>query len=317
MKGLVRKKNNIVLEEGLPIPIPRGKEVLVKVNHASINPFDQETLDGRYDRMKKLGGGKHFPVQTGLEFSGTMEQDGKHFKKGDQVFGYIKLLKSMGTHQEYIAIDENLIAPMPSRLSFAEGAGVPLGALTTFVALREVTQVSPGKKVLINGAGGGLGIYAVQIAKLFDSQVTAVGGDGQEEFLKALGADRFINYKQQSLDSLNDQFDIVFDLTSRVKFSTVKPLLKPRGEFIPSDPFSPGVFSAYLGNAFRKQKVKWLMVRAGNRKKLTQLSSWIEEGKIQVVIDQVYSIKDFAAGFQRLNAPGKQGRIIMDVAGTH
>ncbi len=317
MKGLVRKKSNIVLETGLPIPTPRGNEVLVKVSHASINPFDQETLDGQYDRMRKLNGGKNWPVQTGLEFSGTIEQDGKHFKKGERVFGYIKLLKTMGSHQEYFVIDENLIARMPSNLSFAEAAGVPLGALTTWVALREVTQVAPGKKVLINGAGGGLGIFAVQIAKNFGSHVTAVGGDGQEAFLKELGADTFINYKQQAIVDLDVQFDILFDLTARVKFGTIKHLLKPSGEFIPADPFFAGGPAMFLANAFRRKKSKWLMVRAGHREKLTQIATLIEQGKLKPVIDSVFPMADFALGFQRIAAPGKRGRIVMDIAGDN
>jgi len=186
MKGLVLKNKTVSIQTDLAIPTPKENEVIVKIKYASINSFDVETIEGKNDLMGKLMGAKKHPVQTGLEFAGIVETDGKRFKKGEFVFGYPDLIKGTKSHQEYLAIPEDYIALMPQNLDFEESAALPLGTLTSLVALEEVGKIREGSKVLINGAAGGLGVYAVQIAKMFGADITAIAGPGQADFLLSL-----------------------------------------------------------------------------------------------------------------------------------
>ena len=311
MKGLVIENKEIILREGLELPSIKKREILIKVRYSTVNPTDLDTVQGKYAFLLKMMGVKHHIVNTGLEFSGVVEKDGKRYKKGDKVFGYVDLMKGLKTHQEYIAINEDFIALMPSNLSFEESAAIPLGALTTLVALQDLGEVKKGTKLLINGASGGLGVYAIQIAKILGANVTAVAGSNQAKFLKGLGADKVINYKEQNIKDLTDKFDVLLDLTSRVKFKEIRNILSKNGRFIPANPLNNIMF--FLGNIFRAKKVKYLMVGKGNYKKLTQIAKWTEEGKIKPIVDSVYAFSDYEKAFQRITEEGRRGRIVMKI----
>ncbi|HAA23310.1 MAG TPA: NAD(P)-dependent alcohol dehydrogenase [Cytophagales bacterium] len=312
MKALVVANRSVTLQNDLPVPTLKSNEVLVKIHYASVNSFDLETIEGKNDMLGKLMGAKKHPVQTGLEFAGVVETDGKRFKKGDRVYGYPHLTKGMKAHQEYLAINEDFLALMPPALGFAESAALPLGALTTLVGLESVGKIGPGAKVLIVGAAGGLGVYAVQIARIFKAEITAVAGPGQEDFLTELGAHRVVNYKEHSLQDLADRYDIILDLTTRVKFGEIKKLLSPKGVFVPANPFNQ--LSGLLGNAFRKQKTGWLMVDRGDHDQLTRIAQWVDEGKLKPIIDQIYPFAEYAEAFSKVTAPGKRGRMVLQIA---
>lgn len=311
MKGLVLENKSISLVGNLDLPSPKDGEVLVKVKYASINSYDVETIEGQGAFLKKLGGAISFPVMTGIEFSGVVQSDGSRFKKGDEVFGYPDLMKGQKSHQEYLVISEEHIALKPSNIDFEQSAGLPLGALTTLVALEDVGKIKVGSKVLINGAAGGLGVYAIQIAKIMGAHITAVVGPDQDSFAKNLGADITINYKEQKLQDLNSLYDILLDLTTFVRFSDITILLKSKGIFIPANPFNHLKF--LFSNPFRKKKVGYLMVGKGDYKKLTRISKWIEEEKLTAVTDETFALEDYKKGFKRLGEPGKKGRIILRV----
>lgn len=311
MKGLVLKNKQVSIQHNLPMPVLQKGEVLIKVNYAAINSYDVETIEGQNGLIRKLGGEKTQPVMTGIEFSGVVESDGTRFKKGDHVFGYPDLLKGQKSHQEYIAIHEDYVALMPANIDFEKSAGLPLGALTSLVALEDVGNMKKGSTVLINGAAGGLGVYAVQLAKMAGAVVTAVVGSGQEPFIKALGADHVINYRTQKLKDLNSTFDVLLDLTTKVKFSAIKHLLTAKGVFVPANPFNQ--LMPMLGNFLRKKKVGYLMVAKGDHQKLTQIASAVEKGKLVPVIDSVYEFDNYQQGLERTLESGKQGRIILKV----
>lgn len=311
MKGLVVENKNIRLREDLDQPTAKRNELLVKVVCASLNKLDVENIEGKYDLLLKLSGG-NYPVKTGIEFSGIVLESGQNFKKGDKVFGYVNLMKSLKTHQEVISMSEDYIARMPDGISFEQAAALPLGALTSLVALENLAGVTEGSKVLINGAAGGLGVYAIQLAKLFGAVVTAVAGSGQEEFLKRLGADNIVDYNQVPIEALDQQFDLLFDLSNLKLFKNIQHLLKPRGVFIPAEPNRHLI--SIISSLFTAKKTKYLMVDKGNSEQLTQISNWVSQGKLKAFVDRVYVFEDYNLAIKRLNEKGRQGRIILRVS---
>lgn len=310
MKGLIVKNTEVVLEDRLNVPLCSKNEVLIKVICASVNPTDLDFINGEYDFFLKVVGGNHL-VKTGLEFSGIIEKEGRRFKKGDKVFGYVDLIKGIKAHQEYITINEDYIASMPADLSFEQAASLPLGSLTTLVALKDLGQIFTGAEVLINGASGGLGVYAVQIAKIFDGKVTAIAGSGQEDFLKKLGAYIVIDYNNQGIKDLSQKFDILLDLTAKLRFKEIQHLLSKNGKFIPTDPLK-NVMDFFI-HFFSSKKTKYLFVDKGNYEKLTQITQWSQEGRLETFVDSIYSLSDYKAAFKRLESKGKRGRIIMKI----
>ncbi len=311
MKGLVVENKGICLREDLDQPTAKRNELLVKVVCASLNKLDIENIEGKYDLLLKLSGG-NYPVKTGIEFSGIVLESGQNFTKGDKVFGYVNLIKGVKTHQEVISVCEDYMACMPVGLSFEQAAALPLGALTSLEALENLAGVTKGSKVLINGAAGGLGVYAIQLAKLFGASVTAVAGSEQDEFLRRLGADDIVDYNQLPIEALDQQFDLLFDLSNLKRFKAIQHLLKPRGVFIPAEPNQH--LSNIISSLFTAKKTKYLMVDRGNNAQLTRISNWVAEGKLKVFSDRVYKLEDYSLAMKRLNERGRQGRIIIRVS---
>ncbi|MEM7182323.1 MAG: NAD(P)-dependent alcohol dehydrogenase [Spirochaetota bacterium] len=310
MKGLVVENQKVVMQDSLKRPVPKSKEVLVKVAYASINPTDLENIEGKYDFWLKILGG-NYPVKTGLEFSGEVMQDGNRFQKNDKVFGYVDLMKGLKTHQEYISINEDCIALMPKNLHFQQAAALPLGALTTLVGLQDVAKVNSASNVLINGASGGLGVYAVQIAKLLGAFVTAVAGAEQDKFLTELGADEVFNYRDKALEESKQKFDLFFDLSNKKNFSQIKHLLTAKGVFIPAEP-NRHILDVLL-SYFTTKKTKSLLVPRGNHQKLSQIAKWVEEEKLQVLVDSLYNFSEYQQAFDRLQEKGRRGRIVLKI----
>lgn len=232
--------------------------------------------------------------------------------KGSELL--VNLMKGQKTHQEFITINPDYIAHMPDNLSFEEAAALPLGALTSFVALREIGRVSKGSRVLINGASGGLGVYAIQLAKIFGASATAIAGGGQEAFLRSLGADRVINYQEQSIETLDGVFDVVLDLSNKKLFKDIQHLLGDKGIFIPAEP-NKHVLNILL-SPFSKKKTKYLMVDRGDHQKLSQIADWVRQDKLKVFVDSVYEFEDYKSAFERLQVKGKQGRVGINISQT-
>lgn len=310
MKGIAIDNKKTSMAHNLDIPTPKRGEVLVKIKYASVNPTDIDVISGKYDFWLKLSGGYH-AVRTGLEFSGIIEKGAGSFKEGDGVFGYVDLMKGMKTHQEYICINTDYIALMPESLSFKQAAALPLGSLTSLIALTEVGDVQQGTHLLINGASGGLGVYALQLAKILGAHTTAIAGPGQKEFLLQLGASEAYNYKETNINELKTKFDVFLDLSNKKQFNEVKPILANKGKFIPLEP-NNHIFS-FLINLLSSKKIKYLMVSRGNHQKLTQIAKWVDEEKLDVFVDSAYEFTDYEKAFQRLSNEGKQGRVVIKV----
>ena len=309
MKGLVVDSNKkFVLKDDLIRPVPEQDEILIKVHSASVNPFDAESAQGRFDAyFTEYEVDKE--VQSGLEFSGVVESDGKRFKRGDQVFGYVNMITGWKSHAEFIAINEDFLALMPANLSFPEAAALPLGALTTLVALQDLGHLESGMKLLINGAAGGLGIQGIQIAKLLGAHVTAIAGSSQAEYLQSHGADEVYDYNQMSINELAGinvkDFDVILDLTNKQKLEDMKQLLTPKGVFIPAEPNEEN------GGESEDPQVAYLMVMQGDYEKLTKIANWVSEGKLKPVVDKAFNFSDYLAALSRLEERGRRGRIVM------
>jgi NADPH:quinone reductase-like Zn-dependent oxidoreductase len=309
MKGLVvDNSKSFVLKDNLIRPIPEQDEILVKVHSASVNPYDAESAEGRFDAyFAEYGVDKE--VQSGLEFSGTVESDGTRFKRGDKVFGYVNMITGWKSHAEFVAISEDAIALMPNNLTFPQAAAIPLGALTTLVALQDLGQLQSGMKLLINGAAGGLGLQGIQIGKLLGAHVSAIAGSSQSEYLKSLGADVVYDYNEVNIldlkDSYSKRFDVILDLTNKQTLEDMKKLLTPNGIFIPAEP------NAKNGGESEDPQVGYLMVMQGDYEKLTRIANWLAEGRLKAVIDKEFKFSDYLNALSRLQEKGRRGRIVM------
>ncbi|MEM9864997.1 MAG: NAD(P)-dependent alcohol dehydrogenase [Myxococcota bacterium] len=309
MKGLVLREGQLTMAKDLVPRPPDEGEVEVRVVSASVNPTDIELAAGVYDDMLARAGMLD-RTRTGLEFSGVVTTPGKRFQPGDEVFGYVDLLEGAKSHQERIAIGEALIARKPAAWSFAEAAAVPLGAQTSLVALRDVANAQAGERILINGAAGGLGVYAVQLAaRVFRLHVTAVAGPGQGAFLKGLGADEVLDYTAERPLANGERYDIIFDLTTRWQFDEVEASLTPTGRFMPSEPLKAGVdFSEGARSGARSVN---LWVGQGDGDVLAEVAALVANGTLQVFVDSVYPFEAHQEAFARLKQPSKRGRVVM------
>jgi NADPH:quinone reductase-like Zn-dependent oxidoreductase len=234
------------------------------------------------------------------------------FEEGDKVFGYVDLMKGQKTHQEYLCINPDCIALMPKNLDFEQAAALPLGSLTSLVALTEVGEVKQGTELLVNGASGGLGVYSLQLAKILGAHTAAIAGPGQESFLTGLGAKTVYNYKETKLESLSQTFDVILDLSNKRSFKEVKPILSAHGRFIPLET-NKHILSFFM-NFLSSQKMKFLMVDKGNNEKLSQIAKWVEESKLKVFVDSVFSFADYEKAFLRMDEQGKRGRVVLKIA---
>ena len=309
MRALLNTSKSLNLVDDCPEPKSKRGEVKVRVHSASLNPTDLDIANGDYDFFLRLYGAKS-PIRTGLEFSGTVIKRSKRFKKGDRVFGYTHLMKGPKTHREILSIDESYVALMPEGLSFAEAAAAPIGLQTSYVAWKTLARLNPGDRVLINGGSGGVGVYAIQIAKLMKAHVTAIAGPGGQDLMKTLGADEVYNYRETRIQSLDQHYDALFDLTCQLKFRAIRHLLRSQGVFIPADPMKN--IGDFLGNPFRKKKTAYLLADRGDHDVLTDLAQRFGSGEMRAPDSLVFDIADFREAIEAIKRPGTPGRIVLN-----
>jgi NADPH:quinone reductase-like Zn-dependent oxidoreductase len=308
-------------------PAPKDNEVLIRIHATPVNFGDLlarnfKSVTPRQFNMPfffwlpaRLAFGIRKPKKNilGSEFAGEVEAVGAavtRFKPGDQVFGYRG--QSMGAYAEYLCMPEDgVLAIKPANMTYAEAAAVPYGALTALSLLRKV-NVQSGQQVLINGASGGIGSAAVQLAKYFGAEVTGVCSTPRLEFVKALGADKVIDYTQQDFTRNGATYDLIFDILGKSSLARGKHSLKPNGR--------------YLFASFKlKQLVQMLWTKiAGNQKVICALSSekaadltfikeLIEAGKYKAIIDKRYPLAQTAEAHRYVESGQKQGSAVICV----
>ncbi|MHC5598103.1 MAG: NAD(P)-dependent alcohol dehydrogenase, partial [Nostoc sp.] len=265
-------------------------QLLVKVHASSVNPIDWKIRQG----MLSLITGSKFPKILGFDVAGEVVAVGSgvtRFKPGDAIYGSTSF--PGGGYAEFAAVPENLVAFKPTNLSYEEAAAVPLAALTALQALRDQGNIQTRQTVLINGAAGGVGTFAVQIAKVLGAVVTGVSSTKNLDLVKSLLADSVIDYTQQDFTADTAQYDIIFDAVGKRSLSQTKRVLKPNGIYITTVPSAETVVQSVLTAFLPGQKAKFVFEKP-NAKDLVYLKELIEAGKIRVVIDRTYPLQELA-----------------------
>src|SRR6187399_2603312 len=223
---------NLKLEE-IEKPAPSDDQILVKVRAASINPYDWHFVEGTPYLMRAMGVGLRKPKDTrlGVDFAGTVEAVGKNvtkFKPGDEVFG-----GRNGAFSEYVCVREpRAVAVKPPNITFEQAASVPIAAITALQGVRDKGKVQPGQKVLINGASGGVGTFAVQIAKSFGADVTGVCSTRNLDMVRSLGADHVIDYTKEDFTKGDQRYDVILDNVPNHSLSECRHVLNPTGKYV-------------------------------------------------------------------------------------
>ena len=308
-------------------PLPKDNEILIKVHATSVNFGDTmarnfKAITPRQFNMPfliwliaKISFGLNQPKITvlGNEFAGEVEavgRDVKRFKSGDQVFG--SLGEKMGAYTEYLCLPENgMLALKPTNMTFEEAAVVPYGALIALSLLRRV-NIQPGQKVLINGASGGIGSAAVQIAKYYGAEVTGVCSTPKVEFVKSLGATNVIDYTKKDFTKNGETYDLVFDILGRCSISHCKNALKPNGIHLFASFKMKQLLQMLWTSRSGGQKVICAFV-PGRVEDLYLVKKLIEESKLQAFIDRRYPLEKTAEAHRYVENGNKKGSVVISV----
>ena len=313
---------NLKLEE-IEKPIPNDDQILVKVRAASVNPYDWHFIEGTPKIMRLMGVGLRKPKDTrlGVDFSGTVEAVGKNvtqFKPGDDVFG-----GRGGAFAEYVCRRaEGAVALKPANITFEQAASVNIAGITALQGLRDKGKVQPGQKVLINGASGGVGTFAVQIAKSFGADVTGVCSTRNVDLVRSLGADHVIDYTKEDFAKGEQRYDVILDNVPNHSLSECRRILNPNGKYVliggggPNDsrwvgPFGR-VIKTMLLSPFMSQKMGMMMADA-NHNDLTILADMMQSGKLKPVIDRTYKLAEVPAAIAYLEEGHARGKVIITV----
>ncbi|MGI8935454.1 MAG: NAD(P)-dependent alcohol dehydrogenase, partial [Phormidesmis sp.] len=273
-------------------PEIKPDQLLVKVFASSVNPIEWKMRKG----MLKLLTGSDFPMILGFDVSGEVMATGNQvtrFKSGDRVYARMDQLTG-GAYAQYAAVSEKVAALKPTNMTHEQAAAVPLAGMTALQALRDEGQIQAGQKVLINGASGGVGTYAVQIAKVLGAaEVTGVCSGKNSELVRRLGADRVIDYTQADFTKGDTRYDIVFDVVGDRSLSDCKSVLQPQGIYVTTQPYPGNYLKSFLSALLPGQKYKVILLKSKSED-LDYLTQQIESGKIESVIEQTYSLEQIA-----------------------
>jgi NADPH:quinone reductase-like Zn-dependent oxidoreductase len=289
-----------ITEQAVP-PI-QNDQLLIRVKAVSINPLDWKVYGGDM----KLMSGTTFPKSVGIDFSGIVEQTGSavaRFTAGDAVIGVLDVFKG-GALADYVVVKEADIALKPANISFEQAAALPLTGLSALQIMDQLAAVSANQDVLINGATGGIGLFAVQLAKNRGAKITAVVSTKGVTQATQWGADSVVDYTKQPIKLLNKRFDAVIDLTTKLSFREAKNLMKPNAVFVSTLPSPLALIGSFINNIFSGQKHKILIVKptADGLTTLTKLA----EADLQVVLAKTYSF----ANVRQAYAEARQGKLI-------
>lgn len=296
-------------------PTPKENEVLVKVQAASANPADWHLMRAE-PFLARLENGLFKPKITklGADVAGRVEAVGKsvsQFQAGDDVFGELPL-NVLGSFAEYVCASEDALALKPARLTFEQAAAVPLAAFTALQGLRDKGQIQPGQKVLINGASGGVGTFAVQIAKSFETEVTGVCSTRNLDLVRSIGADHVIDYTQEDFTQTGQRYDLIFDAVGNRSVSDLRRALSPNGICAVAGFTS---LSRLFQVMFMGGKKIGLMETAkGNKKDLLFIKELLEAGKVIPVIDRMYPLQEVPEAIRYLEAGHARGKVIVTVS---
>lgn len=315
-------------EGGLPValkledveePTPSDDEVLIKVRAASVNTFDIGLLRHPFMRRIVTALSKQKSNRPGRDVAGQVEAVGRNvsqFKPGDAVFGCCG-----GAFAEYACAAESKLAMKPDNVSFEQAAAIPVAGVTALQGLRNKAKIQPGQKVLINGASGGVGTFAVQIAKSLGAEVTAVCSSKNVDTARSIGADRVIDYTREDFTKAGEHYDVIFDLVANHSFSARRRVLNPQGIYIGAGVVSLGdsvirlvshLISELVLSRFVRQRFVTLITRL-SQEDLTTLGELMEAGKVTPVIDRCYSLSEVPEAVRYLGEGHAQGKVVISI----
>lgn len=311
MKAIIYDKRNapavLTLRE-VEKPTPREDEVLIKVHTVSVNAADYRSMAMGLIPKRKI---------FGADVAGVVEATGanvRRFKVGDAVFGDLADA-GFGGFAEYIAAPERLLARKPAGVTFEQAATLPIPALTALQGLRDIGKIQPGMKVLIYGAGGGVGTFAVQLAKHFGAQVTAVCGPHNTELICALGADRVIDYTQANITQSGQTFDLILGVNGSRPLRDYQRMLAPNGIFVMAGGGLPQILQTMLLGPFMSlgsRKMRFLAAKP-NSNDLDEIIRLVAEGKIKPVIERTYPFEQTPAAVEYLRQGHARGKVVIQV----
>jgi len=319
MKAIVYEKYgspDVIQLKEIETPAPKDDEVLIKIHVAFVNAYDWHFLTADVFLIRFMGGGLLKPKNTrlGADMAGRIEAVGKNikaFKPGDEVFGMVK-----GSFAEYVCAPEKALALKPANTSFNETAAIPMAGITALQGLRDEGQIRAGQKVLINGASGGVGTFAVQIAKSFGTEVTAVCSTRNLEQARSIGAEHVIDYTKEDFTKNGQQYDLVFAANGYHSLSAYKRALTPKGIYVMAGGSMAQIFQSMLMGSIMSETGGRKMTGVSakpNQNDLIFIKELFEDGKVKSIIDRQYPLSEAAEALRYLGAGHARGKVVISV----
>jgi len=303
------------------LPDVGADDVLVRVHAAALNPADWHILRGDPLVARLMGVGLTKPKArvAGVDAAGVVETVGANvrgLRNGEEVLGFCR-----GAFAEYACAAADMVVPKPASLTFEQAAAVPIAATTALRGIREVGEVKAGQQVLVNGAGGGVGTYAVQIAAALGAEVTGVCSTRNVELVRSIGAAHVVDYTREDFTAGRSQYDVILDNVSSLPLTRLRRVLAPKGILVlngggsPGHVFGPvaGILRAVVANAFVSQRLRPLPSRQ-NQAELLAVTGLIEDGKLMPVVDRTYPLADTVEGLRTVEQGHTRGKVVVTVA---
>ena len=323
MKAIVQERfgppNSLRLVDTDP-PEAGADDVLVRVHAAALNPYDWHMLRGDPYVARLMGVGMTKPKArvAGVDAAGVVEAVGssvRELRHGDEVFGRFR-----GAFAEYACAAQDDVVSKPASLTFEQAAAVPMAATTALRGIRDVGEVKAGQRVLVIGAGGGIGTFAVQIAAALGAEVTGVCSTGNVELVRSLGAAHVVDYTKEDFSAGPTRYDVILDNVSNLPLGTLRGALTPKGTLVlngggsPGHVFGPiaGLLKAVVVNLFVSQRLRPLPSKP-TREELLTVTELIESGKLTSIVDRTYTLADTAEGLRYVEQGHARGKIVVTV----
>jgi len=294
-------------------PVPKENEILIKVHTASVNAYDWRHLRADPFFIRLMGAGLLRPKHRilGADIAGQVEAVGRNvtqFRPGDDVFGE----GGYGGFAEFVCVDEKRFVLKPDRLSFEDAAAVPMAGLTALQGLRDKGRIQAGQKVLINGASGGVGTFAVQIAKSFGTEVTGVCSTAKMDLVRSIGADQVIDYMLEDVTKNARKYDLIFDVAAYRSISKYKRILGPCGQYVLAGGSMARIIQLML-MSMTGVKNMGLMVAKMDQKDLQFIIELMNAGKVKAIIDRRYPLNETAEALRYLEEGHARGKVVIAV----
>lgn len=293
-------------------PRPSSNEVVVKIRAISLNPVDLKKMSGGFKLITNV---KKFPKTMGCDFSGEIIEIGKDvgaFKVGDNVFGMTDILFA-GSAAEKIKISQKSIALAPKNISLEDSAAIPQVANTSLLALRNLASIRQGHKLLINGASGGVGTSALQIASIYEAKTTAVTSYRNIDWIKeSFKTENVIDYTKDDFTNLDEKYDIIFDVNGNKSFLDVEKCLTSNGVYVTT---KNNVFNQidFVKQFIKRKKSKVVLSGKSTTSSLDMIRMWIEDGKLKPIIEKTYSFDEFQKAYEYLSTGRAKGKLILTI----